>query len=421
MPLAAGVYTRVRRWLTDSNASIAIEPALHDTEDDSIAAALNLALYRDGQAAATANIPMGGFKFTGIANGSSDTDSIALGQANSLYLFKSQLGAGIPVNASITSSVASNALTIALKTAAGTDASSASPVLLPFRSATSASGVITVASVTAAISLVISSGSTMGTANSSPFRIWAVAFLDGSTVKLAAINSQPNTFVTSHRRLAPWQVASATAEGGAGGADTRNVFYAASAVTTMPYVILGYFDWSSGLATAGTWNTASDAFETFSAQTPLPGTPVQILRETDGSAATGTTTIPYDDTIPTSTEGDQYMTVTITPTSAVNRLLITHSGIYASSSTAANAIAALFQDAGASALAVVVGGRNAAAGSVAAVNLEHRMIAAIATATTFKLRAGYGSAGTTTFNGAAGARSFGGVFASHLTVEEIMA
>lgn len=41
---------------------------------------LTKCLTRDGQSTPTANLPMAGFKFTGLGNGSSDTDSAALGQ-----------------------------------------------------------------------------------------------------------------------------------------------------------------------------------------------------------------------------------------------------------------------------------------------------------------------------------------------------
>jgi hypothetical protein len=45
-----------------------------------IEAALSTVICRDGQSAVTANIPMGGFKLTGLANGSASTDSVAFGQ-----------------------------------------------------------------------------------------------------------------------------------------------------------------------------------------------------------------------------------------------------------------------------------------------------------------------------------------------------
>ena len=50
--------------------------------------------------------------------------------------------------------------------------------------------------------------------------------------------------------------------------------------------------------------------------------PIQIVNTPNGSVATGTTTIPFDDTIPQNTEGNEYMTCAITPTNASSTLEI---------------------------------------------------------------------------------------------------
>ena len=55
---------------------------------------------------------------------------------------------------------------------------------------------------------------------------------------------------------------------------------------------------------------------------------VQVVNTQTGAVATGTTVMPIDDTIPQNTEGDQYMTLAITPTHASNKLLIEVSGHY---------------------------------------------------------------------------------------------
>ena len=49
---------------------------------------------------------------------------------------------------------------------------------------------------------------------------------------------------------------------------------------------------------------------------------VQVVNTTTGAVATGTTTMPQDDTIPQNTEGDEYMTLAITPKDATNKLKI---------------------------------------------------------------------------------------------------
>jgi len=146
------------------------------------------------------------------------------------------------------------------------------------------------------------------------------------------------------------------------------------------------------------------------------GSLVQVAGGSTSAVATGTTVIPYDDTIPQSTEGDQYMSVTITPKSTTNTLVIQVS-VNLASSGATNLIAALFQDSNVNALAVVdqYQGTGSAMGNV---TLTWTMAAGTTSATTFKVRAGGSAAGTTTFNGEGGARKFGGAGKSSLLIWE---
>jgi Pgp3 C-terminal domain len=144
----------------------------------------------------------------------------------------------------------------------------------------------------------------------------------------------------------------------------------------------------------------------------------QIVNVETGAVATGATIIPNDDTIPQNTEGDQYMSLAITPKSAASTLLIDVIAVL-SSNAANNLTLALFQDAIASALAAVQTFATTATG-MAAIPLRHKMIAGTTSPITFKLRAGGGIAGTTTFNGQATVRRFGGVMASSMTITEVL-
>ena len=148
------------------------------------------------------------------------------------------------------------------------------------------------------------------------------------------------------------------------------------------------------------------------------GAIVQVVNVHDGAVATGTTAIPMDDTIPQNTEGDEYMTLAITPTSATNKLYI-EVNIFIAESICPNwHIAALFQDSTADALAssreiLEVNNRGTM------LSIKHFMAAGTTSSTTFKVRAGMNSAGTTTINGASGARQLGGTLASSITIWEI--
>ena len=146
------------------------------------------------------------------------------------------------------------------------------------------------------------------------------------------------------------------------------------------------------------------------------GSVLQFKNFQTGTLATGTTLIPNDNTIPQITEGNEYMTLAITPTSATSRLAI--GVIIQTASSVANLnIAALFQDAISNALATqylyaVQPGQN--------VNQSflYTMISGTTSSITFRVRAGCNNAGTTTFNGDNGAAKFGGTLVSSITITE---
>jgi len=148
-----------------------------------------------------------------------------------------------------------------------------------------------------------------------------------------------------------------------------------------------------------------------------PGKVVQVVNFQTGALATGTTTIPFDDTIPQITEGNEYMTLAITPTNASNILIIQVIGQWNNTQSDGNAIStALFVGTTTDALA--------ATGTIGRLyayqppQLTHKMIAGVTTALTFRVRAGGNSAGTTTFNGLEGTAKFGGLAASSITITE---
>jgi hypothetical protein len=151
---------------------------------------------------------------------------------------------------------------------------------------------------------------------------------------------------------------------------------------------------------------------------PRTGDIIQVAQNSTGAVATGTTTVPDDDTIPQSTEGDQYMSQAITPTSAINQLQIDITANW-SSSVNVRHVLALFQDATASALAAVMDFTLTTAQASKPSVLRWVMAAGTTSATTFKLRMGPTAAGTVTFNGDTSARKMGGAMASFMRVTEI--
>lgn len=143
----------------------------------------------------------------------------------------------------------------------------------------------------------------------------------------------------------------------------------------------------------------------------------QQVRATTTAAATLTTQIPLDDTIPQNTEGDEVITATITPTNASNILLIEFTSTVTSNTSSANCCLALFQDTTAAALSATVCQTNN--GGFTAPVLRYYMAAGTTMATTFKIRGGPVAAINMYINSNSSGRVFGGVSSTVLTVTEI--
>lgn len=146
-------------------------------------------------------------------------------------------------NVGIQTSVSANALTVALKVADGTtNPSASSPVKISFRDATATVGGFVTRSVTGALSVVISSGSTLGCTSAQACTLWVYALDNSGTVELA---------VRSVTRLDESVVQTSTAEGGAGAADSASVLYSTAARTSKAVRLIGRITITE--TTAGTW------------------------------------------------------------------------------------------------------------------------------------------------------------------------
>jgi len=143
---------------------------------------------------------------------------------------------------------------------------------------------------------------------------------------------------------------------------------------------------------------------------------IQVATFTTGAVATGTGTIPQDDTIPQITEGTEFMTLAITPSSATNTLII--NVVISMSANATNySVAALFQDSTANAIASAMFYQSSTASIMGC--FSWKMTAGTTSSTTFRVRAGCAAASTTTFNGISAGRQLGGSMASSITIYEV--
>lgn len=172
-----------------------------------------------------------------------------------------------------------------------------------------------------------------------------------------------------------------------------------------------------GTATHVLTSNGAGATPTF--QAAAAGGLVQRVHAHTGAVATGTTTLLHDDSVPQNTEGDEYMTLAITPTNASNVLFIEAQAVVSSTAGTTEMCMALFQDTTAGALSAV-GQLQDLATYEKILTLRHKMAAGTTSATTFKIRIGCNT-GTNTLNGQSGARRYGGVNNSYITITEISA
>ena len=171
-------------------------------------------------------------------------------------------------------------------------------------------------------------------------------------------------------------------------------------------------------AVAGS-NTFTIPAETGTARTTVSsGTVLQIVNYQTGAVVTGTTTIPIDNTIPQITEGNEYMSLAITPKSATSKLLIAVV-VQGSVNTAEWASMALFQDATANALACGWNYLDTATAGIP-LTLTHYMTSGTTSSTTFRVRIGTNGGNTFSINGQVWAGRFGGTLASSITITEVV-
>ena len=158
----------------------------------------------------------------------------------------------------------------------------------------------------------------------------------------------------------------------------------------------------------------SDANGTGSWQTAA-GKVVQMVYFQTGEYASGPILMSYKNSIPLNSEGNEFMSLTITPTSAESILEIT---VVANATSNDNTpTMALFQDNQVQAIAATyfVG----FAQWITPMTINHFMQAGTTSPTTFRVRMGSAN-GWTYFNGQAGGRMLGGVYSSSVSIKEYL-
>ncbi len=231
-------------------------------------------------------------------------------------LQNSALGFDMPVNLRISATVATNALTLAIKGIDGNDPSATNPVIVPFRDVTIASGAPSVVSIAGALSFTINSTSTMGCVSGQMCRLWVVLINNGGTAGLCAFNALSGTSIAPINEAALQTSASGTS----GGSSAQTYYCNISAVTAKSIRIVGYVEIQE--VTAGTWATGPTYVQLFGPGIKKPGETVQSIYYT--TTTPGTTTAASLTTLTTSPS------VAIVPTSAANLIRTFTAGTFGS-------------------------------------------------------------------------------------------
>jgi hypothetical protein len=194
------------------------------------------------------------------------------------------------INGKIIESRAAGAATFAIKTLGGSDPSATDPVGVMYQDGATQW-------LTAALSLTIPSTATLGTASARPFRLWFGIANNGGVAALfvrqcLTVSATPfNYALMGFDPIGIMKAASTTPPG-----NVSAINYSTSGVTiaaNSPFRVVGFADYESGLATAGTWNAAPTRIMLSSPASPLPGYPIGYngYSTQASTAITGTTVI----------------------------------------------------------------------------------------------------------------------------------
>lgn len=340
-------------------------------------------------------------------------DNLTTATTRNIWLTDEEYNAGaswVQNNMSVTVTAAANAMTIAWKDKAGADFSATNPLIGKFRSATSTSGLYTAISVTGAFSITIPSSATLGTANGVAHRIYFGRANNAGVVQPFVYN--PVAGVT-HSAIRSQFMPSATAISAS--ATSAQTYYSSSAFTTCPIIIDGYFE--SSQTTAGTWASSPTYVHLLRPGDNQSGDIIQEVFKTDGSYLNNGgvgAVIPYDNTIPQSSEGWQVLSQAVTPRNAANIVRVT-SNVIVTANAGDDITYAIFNG-GSNALSAAP--RNTAANEANEILTTYVGVVNTAASLTWTTRIGCNTPTVLFVNGTTSAQRFGGISSTWIEIKE---
>jgi hypothetical protein len=475
----SGTFERIYNWVNDKANGYKITASRMDGEFDGIASGLSQCITKDGQTTISANIPMANYKFTGLGNGSSRTDSIALGQVQDgtyTYLGTTSGSADaytLTPSPSITAYATTQQFTakISATNLTTTPYLQISAIANPTTTAVIKKLSATKTEIAVEASDLLINGIYDFQRNSAN-DAWIVlnpekAFFNATNLTKATSTAQGINYLSNPTNLPSITINSGTpnttldiSAGVINYDDSSGQFV----VSAMSKIIQSTGSWTAGTNQNGldagaransTWyqvfiikktsdGTSDILFSTSRTSPTLPTgyTLVawlgaqrtnasgnidakhfakrtsfgQITQILTGEVATGATTVLLDDTIPQNNKGNQYMELQIIPLSSTSRLEIDVVAHLNNNGGSYTMMGFLCRDAIVNAIATS-NYVNSNAGYEGFLSFRHSEISGSSSATTYKFRAG-ATAGTNTFNGDSGTRQFGGTYASSITIKE---
>lgn len=304
--------------------------------------------------------------------------------------------------------------TFAVKTLAGLDPTVNSPVRLLFGDGTQRT-------LTSALSLEISGLKTLGTIANTPFRVWAVLYVDG-TVKLGLIqtvNTNGDISAFPSNGILRYNVDFDT-----GGLTSGKIFVASIPSVDVPFAILGFAEYDVGLADPQAWNVAPDRIGLYGPHVKLPGQEVQTVGYQSGAYGSSTQYTTYPTAVPDAEQFATYLTKEISAHNAVN-LAEVEALMYGYQAEGAGFLGAISRS-GAAWGSVLATGYFNLPGAVSVWHYVHMSVRAplynagsiYFYAQAVKVSAGSGY--SLEINGGGGTRRFGGRYGSFLRITERM-
>lgn len=332
-------------------ASTLIESTKFNNVINDIATGLSTAITKDGQTAVTANIPLGGFKLTGVGAATARTDAATLASL--------QDGTGVYV-----ATVGGTVDAITLTPSPAITAYAAGQTFRFIASGANTTAVTVQISGLAGPKAVTKNGS--GALVAGDIASGTIVQITYDGTRFILISVKPLVVGTD---VQAWSVVLDELAAGLAdpGAD-RVVFWDESANN------FAFLTVSSGIVISGTEIKAAPA----------------NFASAVIAAANGTTTIPLDNSVPLVSEGTEIVTANITPATATNKIRV-QASFTVDASAALTVIAAVFR--GSTCIGVAVAGiTNSGFSQTISFNLDDSP--ASGSAQTYSIRIGLASAGT---------------------------